>query len=882
MVKTKLLSILFVMLFYAMKAQLLAPVFSYTSGYYPDSIFVSISTSNAGATIRYTLNGDEPTSSSAIYSSPILMKSRIGDPNIFSMIPTNPSFSYPVNGYDATRANERGWLPPYSEVYKTNILKAKVFQSGFSPSLTSVASYFIDAALSSRFSFPVVSITTDSRNFFSDSTGIYVYGYDTIDGGNYKGDAEPMVHFQLYETDGSLKISQYCGAKNHGGGGRHAPQKSLQLVARTIYGGLDSFGYKIFDDYRIDKYKNVLVRNGGHRPDCFQRDDLGCRILANMKFEVEHEKYVIVFINGEYWGIQTLKNMMDENYFADKYHFNQADVAVMVVGDYVDHGIPSDDLHYLNMRSFAASNDMTISSNYNYINTQMDVENFIDYQASEIYFGNGDWPDNNVKWWRYRTAAYNPNTAECLDGRWRWIMYDLDAGFGGSCGSVGYTNNVLFSATNASLGNYTLLLRSLLVNVDFKNLFINRSADLLNTQFLPSRCLPIANNLYSEVNPEVLEHVTRWRYPVVSTTLATRATEVPSVTRWNTINTGFHTFISKRPKTVRAQYMNYFTLTDTVDVTVNVSDTAAGRVKISTLIIDNNTVGIIGLPYPWTGKYFTSVPVPLKAIPRPGYKFLNWLNTGITTPDIITNLTSDTTFTAVFGIDSTFVPYHFLYINELMADNTTIADEFGKLTSDWFEIYNPNNFAVDIDNYYVTDSFPNKTKYRFPSGNSRTVIPAHGFSLLWADEQTEKGPLHTNFKFSSAGEQLALILSDGITVVDSVSFGAQTANHSDGRQTDGAANWIIFSSSTPGASNNQAGVNDLSGKILTPLFVYPNPASASDVLFFNKVISFSMYNSIGQKIIESEKVNSLNITAIVPGVYYIKTKEGEIVKWVKL
>jgi hypothetical protein len=238
----------------------------------------------------------------------------------------------------------------------------------------------------------------------------------------------------------------------------------------------------------------------------------------------------------------------------------------------------------------------------------------------------------------------------------------------------------------------------------------------------------------------------------------------------------------------------------------------------------------------------------------------------------------------VFGIDSTFVPYHFLYINELVADNTTIADEYGKLTSDWFEIYNPNNFSVDIDNYYVTDSFANKTKYRFPSDNWRTIIPAHGFSLLWADEQKEKGPLHTNFKFSAAGEQLALILPDGVTVVDSVSYGAQTTNLSYGRQMDGAANWIVFTSTTPGASNNQTqvGVNDLYSKPTTPLFVYPNPASASDVLFFNKVISFSMYNSIGQKIIETEKVNSLNITAIVPGVYYIKTKEGEIVKWVKL
>ncbi len=881
--KATLLSLLFVMLFFAADAQLATPTFSYPSGYYPDSIFVSIYSPNAGATFHYTTNGDEPTLASPVYTTPILMKSRVGNPNVFSLVPTNPNFTYPLNGYDASKANDRGWLPPYSEAYKTNILKAKAFQPGYTSSFTAAGAYFIDAALSSRFSFPVVSLSADAKNFFSDSTGIYVYGLDTVDGGNYKGHTELMVHFQLFETDGSLRISQYCGMKNHGGGGTIAPQKSLQIIARTIYGGQDSFGYKIFDDYRIKKYKNVMIRNGGHRPDCFQRDDLGCKMLRKMNLEVEHEKYVIVFINGEYWGIQTLKNMTDENYFADRYHFNQLDVVVMDYNDNVDHGLPGDDVHYINMRNFAASNNMTLTTNYDYMNTQMDVQNFIDYQATEIYFGNGDWPNNNVKFWRYRTSQFNPNTAHCKDGRWRWIIYDLDAAFGGGCSSVGYANNVLATATATSAGNFTLLLRSMLVNVDFKNLFINRTADLLNTQYLKSRCLPFADSIYTQVTPEVMEHVTRWRYPVVSNTLATRSTEAPSLTKWNTINTGFHDFITRRPSYIRAQYMNYFSLPDTVNVTVNVSDTAAGTVKISTLIIDKNTVGLTGLPYPWTGKYFTSVPVPLKATPRPGYVFVNWLETGVTTPDILVTLTSAATYTAVFAVDPNFIPYHFLYINELVAVNTAVPDEYGDVDNDWFEIYNPNNFAVDIAGYYVTDSFPNKMKYQFPSDDTaKTVIPAHGFSLLWAGDQTEKGPLYTNFKFATTGEQLELILPDGVTVVDSVSFGLQTANVSYGRQTDGSPTWVPFTSTTPGSSNNQAGIADYLGNKKVPLFVYPNPAISGEVLYFNKLVSFSLYNSLGEKIVQTEKVNSMNIAMIVPGVYYIKTTEGEIVKWVKL
>ena len=235
--KKKILPFIFLCLSLSIQAQVLTvPSFSYAPGYYADSIFVAISSPDVGVTLHYTLNGNEPTNTSAIYASPILVKSRVGQANPYSLIPTNPGFNYPINGYDTSRADSRGWLPPYSEVYKSTVLKVKAFKSGFISSKTAVATYFIDAMLSSRYSMPVLSISTDSANFFSDSTGIYVYGLDTLAGGNYSAvGIEKMVNLQLFGTDGSLKISQYCGVKGHGGGGRQAPQKSLIFIARPTY-----------------------------------------------------------------------------------------------------------------------------------------------------------------------------------------------------------------------------------------------------------------------------------------------------------------------------------------------------------------------------------------------------------------------------------------------------------------------------------------------------------------------------------------------------------------------------------------------------------------------------------------------------------------------
>jgi hypothetical protein len=860
------------------EAQLSAPVFSSAAGYYPDSIFITISSPDPGISIHYTLNGNEPTLASPLYSAPVLVKSRAGQPNTFSMVPTNPSFGYPVNGYDTSRADSRGWLPPYGEVYKQTVLKAKAFKTGFAPGPTAVATYFIDPLLNMRYSFPVLSISTDSADFFSDSTGIYVYGLDTADEGNYSVEGtEKMVHVQFFETDGSLKVSQYCAARNHGGGGRHAPQKSLALIARSSY-GCDSFGYQFFPDKSTAKFKSILLRNGGHRPDCFPRDDLAGRMVSNMSYEVQDSRYVVVFVNGEYWGVQTIKDIFDEHYIANKYHINKSNIAILELGSSVDDGLPTDNIPYIDMRDFAVSNDMTVPSNYAFIKTQMDVDNYIDYQASEIYFGNGDWPHNNIKYWRYRTA-YNPNAGVGMDGRWRWMLYDIDAGFGGDCTGIYPSHNALSDAVSTTGGSSTLLLRALLVSPEFKDQFINRAADLLNTEFLPSRLAGFCNNLDAEISPELLEHVNRWRYPSVATDLLTRSTEVPSLLKWNDINADLLDYMSKRPGKLRNHYMMQFALADTVDVTVKVNDTLAGRVKISTLIIDENTIGANPSPYPWKGKYFTSIPVPLKAIPRPGYRFVNWLGTAITNPDTTVLLSSDTSFTAVFAVDTSFHPLHYLYLNELCARNINFSDEYRE-KNDWFEIYNPQTFPVDVDGYYLTDSLGNKMKFRLTSGSSKTVIPAKGFLLLWADEQKSQGPLHVPFKLSAAGEELALVLPDGKTVVDSVIYGPQGPDKSWGRQKDGDSLWIVFNTYTPGRSNMEW-VPPLDESL--PLNVYPNPAKTTDKLFLSKPVAFSMYDYLGRKVLErTDKTMFLSIAGINPGVYFIRTTDGEVVRWIRI
>ena len=139
-----------------------------------------------------------------------------------------------------------------------------------------------------------------------------------------------------------------------------------------------------------------------------------------------------------------------------------------------------------------------------------------------------------------------------------------------------------------------------------------------------------------------------------------------------------------------------------------------------------------------------------------------------------------------------------------MAANTaTLADPADAHFDDWFEIYNPNNVAVDLTGYAVADNLTNAlARWPIPA---RSRISAHGFLLVWADNDTNQNgtnspDLHANFKLNQAGESIGLFAPDG-SVVDSVTFAAQTNDVSQGRWPDGSAAIYFMDTPTPRSAN---------------------------------------------------------------------------------
>jgi len=139
-------------------------------------------------------------------------------------------------------------------------------------------------------------------------------------------------------------------------------------------------------------------------------------------------------------------------------------------------------------------------------------------------------------------------------------------------------------------------------------------------------------------------------------------------------------------------------------------------------------------------------------------------------------------------------------INELMASNSkTCADPQGQY-DDWIELHNITDADVDLTGRYLSDEPFNPRKWAFPDG---TIIPAQGYLLIWADEDTADTPgLHASFKLSASGEQLFLIDTDANNnlALDAVSFGAQETDRSYGRLPSDTNTFGIMSP-TPGQPN---------------------------------------------------------------------------------
>ena len=223
----------------------------------------------------------------------------------------------------------------------------------------------------------------------------------------------------------------------------------------------------------------------------------------------------------------------------------------------------------------------------------------------------------------------------------------------------------------------------------------------------------------------------------------------------------------------------------------------------------------------------------------------------------------------IFILDDEFTEPQ-IFINEIQSDNaTTIEDAPGEF-DDWFELYNPNGFAVDLTGYYLSDDPNDLTKDRILDPASLT-ISAEGHLLFWADEQSEQGSTHMNFRLSAIGESLILTAPDGMTVIDERSFGAITEDWSEGRFCDGEPTFTLYETPTPGAPNCPLSLHELRQDVLD---VFPNPVS--DMLFLPSVMPYEFMDMTG-RVIRKGQESQIMMSDLEAGVYILRAMNGHAV-----
>lgn len=729
--------------------------FSHEGGYYENAIDVIMTSTIPGSTIHYTLDGSIPDETDPVYSTALNMGELLDQPAGISL--------------EQSAVN---WTSPVTTIDKINTLRAVVYHNGEAITPVSTNSYLIGDIFDTD--MPIASITLEANCLFDQDTGFYIPGADPgsavwyYNGNFHQQNREVPAHIEFFEPDGEVAIDQDAGLKLHGGLTKTYSQKSLKLVARSEYGE-GEFKHKFFEDSDLEDYDRIIFRNTGQDYNrAMMRDAVINDLAEGLDLERQHTRPTIVFLNGEYWGIHNLREKIDEHHLENLYDINKDSIDFLQVNGLPDNG--SDD-QYDEFYEYVMTEDLTDNGTFEWIEDHVDLENFADYFITQMYFNNREWPHNNIKFWKHQADG----------NKWRWVLFDTDVTAG-----AWPPTNAISSAYEwmADTNGYPVWSRGpwlhMLTNENYKNYFINRSADLQNTNFSEQSCLDMIDMHKQRYMPEIADHLARWQH-------------VPNVSTWETRVSTFSLFATLRPDEYYDHTVAYFGLSGTSSLTVDQNINGAGSITVSTLNPES---------FPWFGEYYNDVPVPIEAIPAEGYSFSHWEETGETDPSIEVTLTGNETYTAVYELTTPLVTG--ISINEILASNSNgIVDTAGN-TEDWFELYNNSASMVNVSGLYMTDDLTDKDKWRIqPNDPAQTEMQPGDFLFFWADDDDEEGWNHTNFKLSGNGESIFLyqLIGNDTLLIDAVLFQEQEADLSYGRYPDGSNNLEYMFTTTPGETN---------------------------------------------------------------------------------
>lgn len=459
-----------------------SPVFSDTRLYCSEPFALSIGCANAAAEIRYTLDGSEPSAASALYTGPL-------------------------------------------NISGNAVVRAASFIGGRLMSRITTRTYLFER----EHSLPVVAIAMDGSAF----NEMYSAVAKTPK-------VERECFMQFFAEDGKLGVETGAGLRVGGSSTRVYPQKTLNVYFRSAY-GRSSVTYPFFGDYSVNTFKSMVLRNSGQ--DAYNariRDAFASMAVLDLDVDAAASSFVVVYINGEYWGIYDLKENQNEDYLAAHYGVDPDTVEIIKRNTVVLAGSSADD--FLRVRAYGVDYPGGIKEyyyqsgvvaatpvpegqtpspseepssgapsvipltpeRYAQYTEWVDSESIADYLIARSYFYDGDM--FNQKYWRTTDYAV----------RWRAVFYDSDfmMGSGSPNGSVlsSYFRVTGVPSANGTLSNMDLYC-ALNSSPEWREAFIIRYIYVVKYYFNNDRLLPLYDSMAEQLAAEMERHIARWGKP---------------------------------------------------------------------------------------------------------------------------------------------------------------------------------------------------------------------------------------------------------------------------------------------------------------------------------------------------------------------------------
>ena len=485
------------------RSRLSEVIFSQYAGFY-DEVFSLSLDAPAGYTIYYTTDGSTPTTSSPVYHEPILLddtSSQTWGPEI------KRGIRYLGDGAQPTAATLPG----------AHIIKAMA-SNGTEQTAVFTNTYFIIPGFSERYRTTVFSLSLPERDWIS-AEGFY----------NRYAASDPRpranAYVEVFEPSGDRVGHSHIEIAVSGKYSATKLMKSLRLYFKKSLNdggeGQNRLTWNLFGSYAVDnngapvaEFERLLLRNGGN--DCglsYIRDAFSQRLGALCGVDAMAYTPVLVFVNGEFWGMYNCRERYERQYFTEHYGVAKENVTVMEsdyslvnrdnLADYVvSDGDPADGADFNQLYHTIAASDLKDPEQYAYVCSRLDIDSVINMYVEHLIFGAADWPHNNIKLWRNS----NPEDPSGMDTKWHYALLDQDTtlGLARPYHTSGFSEAFNHDSVTA------LIASKLMENDDFRDRFYLRYYEAVTEIYTVERMTELFWEVYDSVRPLMTLQQKRW------------------------------------------------------------------------------------------------------------------------------------------------------------------------------------------------------------------------------------------------------------------------------------------------------------------------------------------------------------------------------------